>query len=137
MRAKTFIIALLVAPMMFSFISIGLPAGPPVMTQPLPVHAPKFFSKTRIIALSFGAAMMTADVLSTREALKVPGAHEANPLGQSAGARYALKFAGMGAGIGISYALNRTGHYKAARVVPMIIGIPSVAAAIHNAGIHK
>ena len=81
--------------------------------------------------------MMAADIITTQQALQVPGTREANPLGQSGGARYALKFAGFGAGIGISYALHRTGHYKAARIVPMIIGVPFLAAALHNASIRK
>ena len=81
--------------------------------------------------------MMAADLITTHQALKVPGAREANPLAQSEGARFALKFAGLGAGMGISYALRRSGHYKAAQFVPILIGIPSFAAAIHNSRIHR
>ena len=137
MKSRKRAFALLFALIVTSLGSTALAAGPPAVIQPPPIQAPKFFTKSRIISLSIGAAMMTADIFTTRQALKTPGAYEANPIGQSAAARYGLKFAGMGAGIGISYALHRTGHYKAARFVPLIIGIPSAAAAIHNAGIHK
>jgi hypothetical protein len=134
MRTGKFAFALIFA-LSFST-SIARAAGSPVIVQS-PSLPPKFFTRTRIFTLSVGAAMMAADIITTHQALQVPGAREANPLGQSEGARYALKFAGFGAGVGISYALHRTGHYKAARWVPMIIGVPSFAAAIHNSGIHK
>lgn len=134
MRTRKFAFALIFA-LSFST-SIARAAGSPVIVQS-PAQPSKFFTRTRIFTLSVGAAMMAADIITTHQALQVPGAREANPLGQSEGARYALKFAGFGAGVGISYALHRTGHYKAARWVPMIIGIPSFAAAIHNSGIHK
>jgi hypothetical protein len=113
-------------------------AGTPLMLQPPPApQRPKFFAHPRILMLSVSAAMMAADMMTTERALQVLGAREANPLGQSEGARFALKFAGFGARLGISYALQRTGHYKAARIVPAIIGVPSFAAAIHNATIHR
>ena len=135
MRSNKYVITLFFILIAVSISSTALAAA---LVQPRKVHATnKFFTKKRIVALSIGAAMMTADVLSTQRALKVPGAREANPLGQSAGGRYALKLGGMAAGIGISYALHRSGHYKAARLVPIIIGIPSAAAAIHNSRIRK
>jgi hypothetical protein len=136
MKSSKFTYTLIIAIIGTLLTSTALAASPAVIQVP-PPPTPKFFTKARIISLSIGAAMMTADILTTRQALHVPGAHEANPMGQSAESRYALKFAGMGAGIGISYALHRSGHYKAARIVPMIIGLPSAVAAIHNAGIHK
>jgi hypothetical protein len=109
----------------------------PLLQAPPVAQRPKFFTNQRIILLSVGAAMMAADLITTERALNVPGAREANPLGQSEAARFSLKFAGFGAGLGISYALNRTGHYKAAHIVPSLIGVPSFAAAIHNATIHR
>ena len=136
MKSNKITFTLIFAMILTSLTLTASPASPAVIQVP-PTQAPKFFTKARIISLSIGAAMMTADILTTRQALHAPGAHEANPMGQSPESRYALKFAGMGAGIGISYALHRSGHYKAARIVPMIIGLPSAAAAIHNAGIHK
>ena len=96
---------------------------------------PQFFNKAEIVTLSFSAGLMAADIITTNQALHRPGAYEANPLGQSAASRYALKVAGCGAGLGISYAMYRTGHYKAARVVPLILGVPSGIAAIHNVGV--
>ncbi len=138
MKSKKHAIALLFALIVTLFASNALAAGPAAMLQPPPAtQRPKFFTNQRIIMLSVGAAMMAADMITTERALQTPGAREANPLGQSEGARFALKFAGFGAGLGISYALHRTGHYKAARIVPMIIGVPSFAAAIHNATIRK
>ncbi len=136
MRYKKSVFTLFFAMMVRFITSCALAAGPPAVVQP-PPRANKFFTRTRIIELSAGAAMMAADLMTTNQALKVPGTREANPMGQSAGSRYALKVAGFGVGMGLSYALNRTGHYKAARIVPIIIGLPSAAAAIHNSGIHR
>jgi len=42
-----------------------------------------------------------------------------------------------GAGLGIAYVMHRSGHYKAERVIPMIFGVPSGLAALHNSGIHR
>ena len=77
------------------------------------------------------------DVTSTHKALKVPGTREANPLAKSQGALISLKIAGTGAGLGIAYVMHRSGHYKAERVIPMIFGVPSGLAALHNSGIHR
>src|SRR5690242_12732012 len=122
MRPKNYVTTLFFMLITVSVGSTTMAAVKSALIQSPPVHGTKFFTKKKIVTLSIGAAMMTADILTTRQALKVPGAREANPLGQSAGSRYALKVGGMAAGIGISYGLHRSGHYKAARWVPLIIG---------------
>lgn len=92
----------------------------------------RFFTKWQAISLSVGAAMMTADLVSTHEALQHPGAHEANPLMQNSAAAIGLKVGLFGASVGISYALHRAGHDRAARVLPIVFGMPSMAVAVHN-----
>jgi hypothetical protein len=106
-----------------------------VVRQSPPVH--KFLDASNALMFGTSAAMMAADIATTNRALQVPGSHEANPLSQSAASRYALKFAAFGAGMGISYMLHKAGHHKAERIVPLILGVPSAAAAVHNAGIHQ
>jgi hypothetical protein len=81
--------------------------------------------------------MMAADLATTKRDLEAPGTREFNPLTQSPAARFSLKFAGFGAGLGISYILHRSGHHKAERIVPLLFGIPSGVAAAHNVGIHR
>ncbi len=110
-------------------------AAPALLQRPAPVH--KFFDGPKILLLGISAAMMAADIATTRQALQVPRSREANPLAQSSGALYALKFAGFGAGLGISYMMHRTGHYKAERIVPLIVGVPSANAAAHNVRIRQ
>jgi hypothetical protein len=137
MKSKRHAIVLFFALIVTLFTSTDLAASPAPLIQPPQEQRPKFFTHQRIVLLSVGAAMMAADIITTQRALEVPGTHEMNPLGQSEAARYALKFAGVGAGTDISYALHHTGHYKAARIVTMFIGAPSLAAALHNTTIRK
>jgi hypothetical protein len=105
-----------------------------VVESPAPVH--RFLDAKNIALQSLNALIMAADLASTRRALQVPGTRELNPLSRSEGAQISLKVAGVGAGLGIAYMMHRTGHHKAERIVPLILGVPSAVAAAHNAGIH-
>jgi hypothetical protein len=110
-------------------------ANPMLVEPAAPVH--HFFDAKNIYLQSLSIVAMAADVASTHEALKVPGAHEANPLAHSQAALICLKVAGAGAGLGMAYMMHKTGHYKAARSIPLIFGLPSGFAAIHNSGLHR
>jgi hypothetical protein len=109
-------------------------ANPMIVEPTAPVH--RFLDGKNIGLQSVGILLMALDVASTQRALQVPGTHEANPLAQSQGALISLKVAGAGAGLGIAYFLHRTGHHRAERLVPVILGMPSGVAAVHNFGIH-
>jgi hypothetical protein len=109
-------------------------ADPAVIQAPPPVH--RFLDGKNVGLQALNAAIMAVDLATSRRALQLPGTHEANPLMQSPGAMVAVKLAAVGAGLGISYAMHRTGHHRAERLVPVLFGIPSGIAAIHNAGIH-
>lgn len=89
------------------------------------------------VLLGVSALVMTADIATTRQALQVPGSREMNPLAQSPAALDTLKIAGFGAGLGISYLMHQTGHYKAERFALMLVAAPSAIAAVHNAGIQR
>jgi glucokinase len=106
-----------------------------IIERPAPVH--KFLDAKNLTLLSVNAAMMVADFASTKRALQVPGAREANPLMQSPGAAISLKIVGVGAGLGFAYLMHRAGHHQAERLMPLFVGVPSTAAAWHNAGIHR
>ena len=113
------------------------PASPvlrAVVRQPAPVH--KFLDGPNVLVFGISAGMMAADLATTKQALQVPGSREMNPLAKSPASLSALKFAAFGAGLGVSYMMHKTGHHKAERIVPLILGVPSVMAAAHNAGIH-
>jgi hypothetical protein len=120
----------------FALVTGVLKAADPAVIQTPPAPTHRFFDKQNIVIFSIDAAIMAADFATTRRALEAPGAHEANPLMKSEGPAIAMKFAGVGAGMGIAYALHKSGHHRAERIVPVILGIPSGFAAVHNAGIH-
>jgi hypothetical protein len=109
-------------------------ANPMIVEQPPPVH--RFFDAKNIALQSINAIMLGADVVSTKRALQVPGSREANPLAQSQAILLTLKFAGVGAGWGIAYAMHKGGHHRAERLIPVIFGAPSAASSLHNYGIH-
>jgi hypothetical protein len=116
--------------------SAALSDGNPVLVErPVPVH--KFLDGPNVLMHGLSAIMMAADVATTNRALEVPGTRELNPLAQSPAARYSLKCAGFGAGLALSYAMHRSGHHKAERIIPMLFGVPSAVMAVHNAGIHQ
>jgi hypothetical protein len=104
-----------------------------IMEEPPPVH--HFFDAKNVTLQLLNVSMLAADVISTRRALQVPGAREANPLAQSQVALLTLKFAGVGAGWGLAYAMHKSGHHKAERFIPVLFGAPSAVAALHNKGI--
>jgi len=110
-------------------------ANPMVVESPAPVH--RFLDAKNIGLQSLNALIMAADMASTHRALQVPGTRELNPLSRSQGTLIYLKVAGAGAGLGIAYMMHRTGHHKAERLIPLILGVPSALAAAHNAGIHQ
>lgn len=109
-------------------------ADPAVIEPPGQVH--RFLDRENVAVYTLNAIAMSADIVTTRRALQVPGAYEANPLMKSQGAAIALKAASFGAALSVAYMLHKSGHHKAERIVPTLFGIPSVAAAMHNAGIH-
>ena len=136
MKSNQCAIILLLVMGFFLTPSVALPEGNPVLVErPVPVH--KFLDGPNALMHGLSALMMVADVATTNRALDVPGTRELNPLGQSPAARYSLKCAGLGASLALSYAMHRTGHHKAERIIPMLFGIPSAVAAAHNAGIHQ
>ena len=110
-------------------------ADPAVVRAPAPVH--HFLDAKNIALFSVNAIVMGADIATTQRALAVPGAREANPLMSSQAAIIPLKVASVGAGLGLAYMMHRSGHHKAERIIPLILGVPSALAAVHNAGIHQ
>ena len=115
--------------------AISFGADPAVMQSP-PVNTHRFLDARNIGVFSVSAIIMAADLRTTRNALKVPGTYEANPLMRNQGAAIAMKTATVGASVGIAYLLHKSGHHKAERYVPLFMGVPSAIAAAHNAGIH-
>ncbi len=109
-------------------------ADPAVIEPPTQVH--RFLDRQNVTLDTLHAFVLAADIATTRRALQVPGAYEANPLMKSQGVSIALKAASFGAGLGVAYMLHKSGHHKAERLVPTLFGIPSAVAAAHNAGIH-
>ena len=109
-------------------------ADPAVIEPPAQVH--RFLDRQNITLDTLHAFVLAADIATTRRALQVPGAYEANPLMKSQVASIALKAASFGAGLSVAYMLHKSGHHKAERLVPTLFGIPSAVAAVHNAGIH-
>ena len=110
-------------------------ANPMFVEKPAPEH--HFLDGKNIGLQSLSILLMVADVASTHQALKIAGTHEVNPLAQSQAALISLKVAGAGAGLGIAYMMHKTGHHKAERLIPLMFGVPSGIAAIHNFGIHN
>jgi len=115
--------------------SVKAGGSPMIVERPAPVH--RFFDSKNLGLQSLCILAMAADFASTRRALQIPGTTEMNPVATSPGSMLALKIAGAGAGLGLAYMMHRTGHHKAERVIPVIFGAPSAAAAVHNVGIHR
>jgi hypothetical protein len=111
-------------------------AADPAVIQAPPASTHRFFDKQNVTIFSIDAAIMAADLITTHRALEAPGTREANPLMKTEASSIALKFAGVGAGMGIAYMLHMSGHHRAERIVPVLLGAPSGFAAVHNAGIH-
>src|ERR1019366_6375661 len=95
-----------------------LDAEPAPVTMQRQVPAHKFFDGRNIVNFSISGIMMTVDIAATNRALQVPGARELNPMGQSPAARYALKISSFGMGVGMAYAMHKTGHHKLERFIP-------------------
>ena len=114
--------------------SLAAGGSPVKVASPAPRH--RFLDSQNVTMLAISAIIMAADVATTKRALQVPGAYEANPLTRSPGALISLKVAGVGAGLGLAYALHKSGHHKAERLVPIFFSLPSAVSAAHNAGVH-
>jgi hypothetical protein len=114
----------------------SLKGADPAVVQPPPSQTHRFLDTKNLGLFSLDAVLMAADLATTRRALEVPGAREANPLMRSPGGAIAMKAGAFGAGMGIAYMLHKSGHHRAERIVPLILGVPSGLAAVHNAGIH-
>jgi len=99
-------------------------------------NAPRspFWTRAQTTVQLINLAAVVADVATTREALRAPGAHEANPLARGNGLLI-VKLGAVGSSIAISYALHRTHHDRAALIVPLLIAGPQFAAALHNSQI--
>jgi hypothetical protein len=85
--------------------------------------------------VNIGAAL--ADVLTTRRALQVPGTRELNPVMRNQGAAIAFKAGIVGLGFAMSYAAHRTGHNRAAKIIPLVLAAPQFVAAAHNATVGR
>lgn len=114
---------------------IARAAGDPAVIVAPPAATHRFLDRTNIALQAFNVAFMGADIASTYRALQVPGTREANPLMKSPASMIAMKAGAVGAGMMVAYMLHRSGHHKAERIFPVLFGIPSGAAAIHNFGI--
>lgn len=134
MRYKPSAVTMLLVSSM-SVISPSLVAGgaSALVEAPAPAPSHKFFNRANLALFGISALIMVADVSTTRRALQTPGTRELNPLAQSPAQLDVLKFAGLGAGLGIAYMLHRQGHSKAERLVPVLVALPSAGAVVHNA----
>ena len=99
---------------------------------PLQAQSHRFLDRANVALHAVAVSGMVADIVSSHEALKQPGTRESNPLARSQGALIGLKVGGEAAAILVSYGLHRTGHHRAERIVPMLLGGPSWIAAVHN-----
>ena len=93
----------------------------------------KFWTDPTIVTITINGIIIGSDIASTRRALRIPGTYEANPLIRNQGVAIAMKAAFFGTSIGAAYLLHKSGHEKAARIVPALFAVPSGWAAIHNA----
>jgi hypothetical protein len=85
--------------------------GPAVIEDPPEFH--RFLDRKNVAIHTLSMTMMEADVLTSLRALQAPGTRDANPMAQSQAALITLKIGGAAAGLGIAYAMHRTGHHKA------------------------
>jgi hypothetical protein len=130
---RTFVLVILMA---LCLIPTTLMGADPAVIQSPPSPQHRFLDARNLSILSINAMIMAADIATTRRALQVPGAHEANPLMRNQGAAIAMKVGVVGAGMGIAYMLHKSGHHRAERILPLFIGVPSAIASVHNGGIH-
>jgi hypothetical protein len=109
--------------------------SPALLETPAPTH--RFLDGKTVALQAFSIALMAADVASTTRALQAPGTREANPLLQSSAALVSFKVGAAATGLTVAYALHRTGHHRAERLIPLVFGIPSGIAAAHNFGTRR
>ena len=95
-----------------------------------------FWTRSTVAILSADAAIMVADIATTRQAI-ARGGHESNPVMQNPNAAILFKVGGVAAFAGIGYALHRSGHDRAAKFVMITGGLPSLFAAVHNSQIRR
>ncbi len=136
MRYKRTAVTMLLLSSM-SVISPSLVAGGASALVEAPAPSHKFFNRANLALFGLSALIMVADVSTTRRALQTPGRRELNPLAQSPAQLDVLKFAGLGAGLGIAYMLHRQGHCKAERFVPVLVALPSAGAVVHSATLRR
>ncbi len=92
-----------------------------------------FLTKTQLLSLSINAVAMTADIVTSRQAID-RGGRESNPI-MGGKTTVLFKVGEMALVTVISYQLYRHGHVKMARILPLITAAPSGFSAIHNAGV--
>lgn len=119
----------------FPFPWMARAAGDPAVIVAPPAATHRFLDGPNFALQAINVALMGVDIASTYRALQLPGTHEANPLMKSPASMIAMKAGAVGAGMMVAYMLHRSGHHKAERIFPVLFGIPSGAAAIHNFGI--
>ena len=133
-KHKSLILAMVLGICLIS--SMPMAGADPAVVQPPSSPRHRFFDAENITLLSINAAIMAADIATTRRALQTPGAYEANPLMRNQGMAIAMKAMSVGAGMGVAYVLHKSGHHRAERLIPIFVGVPSAIAAAHNATIH-
>jgi len=85
----------------------------------------RFFDTTNTLALSFLAAGLTADALSTQKGLSYPRFYEMNPLARpfvnSRAGAAAYSAGSFGLLAGAMYVAHHRGHHKLERLLPFAV----------------
>ena len=95
-------------------------------------HPKTFWTAGTVASQLVNIVAASADVYSTREALRIPGARETNPLVSSAGIT-AVKLGAIGASLALSYSLHRSHHDRIAKIIPLAMSVPQFVAVGRNA----
>ena len=94
---------------------------------------PHYLSKAQLLALAINAGAMTADIVTSRQAI-ARGGHEANPI-MGGNTAVLFKVGEVALVTAVSYELYRHHHQRLARVLPLLTAAPSILAAAHNSGV--
>ena len=105
-------------------------AGAPAPGRP--ADRSRFWDSDRIRSFAALEAAVSADIVTSDAALRVPGAREGNPLAQTTAGTVALKISCCAAIVGASYLAHATGHDRISRILPKVAILPSAFAAGHN-----
>ena len=100
-----------------------------ILVLPAAGQEHRFWDSKNVILFSVNATIQGMDYWSTERGLRRGAVVESNQFGQTRGARIALKSIGIGAPVGISYALHRKGLHRLERFAPIIFAVPSGIAA--------